>query len=80
MQTDVTNSAPEIDETITFGLGDMSPNSIQISLILTDDQVALEAVEMFRVNLEIITGTNIVMLGIPDETTINVIDNDGEIC
>ena len=77
MQTDVTNSAPAIDETITFGIGDVPPDCIQISLTLTDDQVALEAVETYTASLEIITGTNIVMLGAPEETNINIIDDDG---
>ena len=80
MQTDVTNSAPAIDETITFGIGDVPPDSIRISLTLTDDQVALEAVETYTASLEIITGTNIIVLGAPEETLINVIDDDGENC
>ena len=80
MQTDVTNSAPAIDETITFGIGDVPPDSFQISLTLTDDQVALEAVETYTASLEIITGSNIVILGAPEETNINIIDNDGENC
>ena len=80
MQTDVTNSAPAIDETITFGIGDVPPDRFQISLTLTDDQVALEAVETYTASLEIITGSNIVMLGAPEETNINLIDDDGENC
>ena len=79
MQTDVTNSAPAINETIIFGIGDVPPDSFRISLTLTDDQVAFEVVEMYTASLEIISGTNIVMLGTPEETVINII-GDGENC
>lgn len=79
LQTDVAISAPRIEETIIFpgrGTVDVPVNSIPISFTLTDDEIALEAIEMYIARLEIVTGTG-VMLSTP-EATINIVDDDGE--
>ena len=74
------NSAPGIDTIVTFNAGDASPDEFSISIPLTDDDIALEDIEMYTARLEIVGSPNVVvMLGIPDETVINVVDDDGKI-
>ena len=77
-QTNILASASAVNETITFLSGVGAPNSIFVNISLTDDQVALEAVERYIVGLEIALDTSTaIRIGSPSTTVINVLDNDG---
>lgn len=75
-QTDIERSADKIDATIEFQAGAQAPNIALVTFNLTDDEVALEAVETFVVTLEILTLTDIVQPGL-QQTVVNVMDSDG---
>lgn len=78
IQTNIVRSAAVIDEVVVFQAGTNAPSSIAVTFDLTDDDVALEEIETFVVDLEILNNlNNIVMPGIPEKTTINVLDDDG---
>ena len=77
-QTNVLASATAVNETVTFQSGVGAPNSVFVSIPLTDDQVALEAVESYIIRLEIALDTFVaIRIGFPSTTVINVLDNDG---
>lgn len=77
-QTNILASASAVNETITFLSGVGAPNSIFVNISLTDDQVALEAVEWYIIGLEIALDTSTaIRIGSPNTTFINVLDNDG---
>ena len=77
-QTNVLASATAVNETVTFQSGVGAPNSVFVSIPLTDDQVALEAVESYIIHLEIALDTFVaIRIGFPSTTVINVLDNDG---
>ena len=51
--------------------------SVTLALNLTDDEDALEAIEMYQLTLTIPETTRGVVLGEPMVTTINILDDDG---
>ena len=55
----------------------MDPGSIDIAFPLTNDEVALEAVERYSVTFEILTSTGQVIPGMIQQTEVNVLDTDG---
>ena len=77
-QTNILASASAVNETVTFQSGVGAPNSVSVSISLTDDQVALEAVESYIIRLEVALDTfTAIRIGSPSTTVINVLDNDG---
>ena len=77
-QTDVVVSADGLnDRIVEFSAGDSAPNSIPIDFDITDDEIGLEAVERYNASFTIIFSEGIVIPGIPETTTINVLDDDG---
>ena len=46
-------------------------------MTINDDQVGLEAVEMFPVSLALSQPSQAVAVGTPDTTIVNIIDDDG---
>jgi hypothetical protein len=75
-QTDVAVSAEGMNTTVTFEAGTSAPNSISIPFGINDDEVGLEAVEMYTVTFEILALTNLVQPGMPMEAIINIIEVD----
>lgn len=76
-QTNIEQSAAGIDQVVTFGAGPDAPNSISITFDLTDDDVALEAVERYVASLSVVDPSSGVRVVQPSVTTINVLDDDG---
>ena len=76
-QTDVEVSGVGVDTIITFGAGPAAPDVIRVNVTINDDQVGLEAVEMFPVSLELSQPSQAVAVGTPDTTIVNIIDDDG---
>ena len=76
-QTDVEVSGVGVDTVITFGAGPAAPDVIRVNVTINDDQVGLEAVEMFPVSLELSQPNQAVAVGAPDTTIVNIIDDDG---
>ncbi len=76
-QTDIVASGAAVNETDTFILGGNSIISIDIAL--TNDDVALEAVEQYILTLSLPAGTTGIEI-LPSEatTTINILDDDGK--
>lgn len=56
---------------------DGSGPSLALALNLTDDEDALEAIEMYQLTLTIPVTTRGVVSGDPIVTTINILDDDG---
>lgn len=79
MQTDIVRSADGINEVIEFQGGPNAPNIIRVYFNLTDDEVALEAVETYEVTLDVLSSQDIVQIGTPEQTTVEVLDPDGKI-
>ena len=71
-------SAPAINELITFGAGPSAPDTLTVTFPLTDDDVALEDVERFFVDLTVETPGSGVLVVQPERTRINVLDDDGK--
>lgn len=57
--------------------GQGSGLSLALALNLTDDEDALEAVEMYQLTITIPETTRGVVSGEPVVTTINILDDDG---
>ncbi len=72
-------SASGFDEVVTFEAGSDADNSITVQFTLTDDEVALEAIESYIGSLDIVGNPEGVTLGMIDTTTVNVQDDDGEL-
>lgn len=72
-QTNIEQSADDIDEVIRFGPGS---SSITVQFDLTDDDVALEDVEQYFVDLSVPPGSGALVVQ-PERTQINVLDDDG---
>jgi hypothetical protein len=60
--------------TLVFSAGQQS---MSLALNLTDDEDALEAIEMYQLSLTIPETTRGVVSGEPIVTTINILDDDG---
>ena len=76
-QTNIEQSAAGIDQVVTFGAGPDAPNTISIMFNLTDDDVALEAIERYVASLSVVDSSSGVIVTQPSVTTINVLDDDG---
>ena len=50
---------------------------LSIQIPLTDDDIALEAIERYDVNLEIVGSPTNIAIGRHEMTTVNVLDQDG---
>ena len=70
-------SADGIDELLTFGAGADAPNRTDIVFNITDDDVALEAIERYIASLEVLPGSLGVQVGDPSETSVAILDDDG---
>ena len=70
-------SGERVDTIITFDAGPGAPNVIQVPVTINDDQVGLEAVEMFSVSLALTQPSDAVMVATPNVTVVNIIDDDG---
>ena len=70
-------SGVRVDTTVTFGAGPAAPSVIDVVVQINDDQVGLEAVEMFSVSLALTQPSDAVEVGQPDVTVVNIIDDDG---
>ena len=77
-QPNIERSAPEINRLITFEAGFGAPDRITIYFPLTDDDIALEDVERFFVDLSVETPDSGVVVVSPERTRINVLDDDSE--
>ena len=78
MQADVVISAGGIRKTVTFEAGPGAPDNITVYFNITDDNVALEAVEMFEVELSLPQqNPSVVQLGDISVTTVTILDDDG---
>ncbi len=64
---------------VTFEAGPDADNSITVQFTLTDDDVALEAIESYIGSLDIVGNPEGVILGMIDTTIVNVRDDDGEL-
>ncbi len=64
---------------VTFEAGPDADNSIIVQFTLTDDDIALEAIESYIGSLDIVGNPEGVTLGMVDTTTVNVRDDDGEL-
>ncbi len=62
---------------VTFEAGPDADNSITVEFTLTNDEVALEAVESYVGTLDIVGNPEGVTIGMIATTTINVEDDDG---
>ena len=71
-------SVDNIDTEIEFQAGLSAPDSIFITFNLSDDEVALEATEMYEVSLEVVTARGIVQLGAQDQTVVSILDTEGK--
>ncbi len=67
-----------MNQEVTFGAGPSAPNFIPISFGINNDEIGLEAVEMYIASFEIISSVGNVMCGSPEQTTINVLDDDSK--
>ena len=67
-----------MDQTIQFGAGPSAQDVLSIQIPLTDDDIALEAIERYDVNLEIVGSPTNIVIGRHEMTTVNVLDNDGK--
>lgn len=76
-QTDIEVSASGLSEQVTFEAGPGTPDSISVRIDLTDDDVALEAVEQYMASLVLPANATGVRLLEPRTTEINVLDDDG---
>ena len=70
-------SGEPVDTIITFDAGPGAPDVIQVPVTINDDQVGLEAVEMFSVSLALTQPSDAVMVVSPDVTVVNIINDDG---
>ena len=77
-QRNIERSAAGINEIITFPAGPDGPNTIRVSFNLTDDDVALEDIESYVVDLTVQPSSPGVTVEEPERTRINVLDDDGE--
>ena len=75
-QSDVVISADGINEILTFGAGADAPNRSDIVFNITDDDIALEAVERYIALLEVLPGSLGVQVGDPSETSVAILDDD----
>ena len=73
VQTDVAQSAPAIDTTLSFAPSD---SALSVNFDLSNDAVALEAVESFSVGLEVVTAPADLNVTVSGPATINVVDDD----
>ncbi len=63
---------------VTFEAGPDADNSITVEFTLTDDDIALEAIESYIGTLVIMGNPEGVTIGVIATTTVNVEDDDGE--
>lgn len=72
----IVQSAASVDTVITFLAGQTAPDVINIPINITDDDVALEAIESYVASLEIIQPAPNVLIGAHPTTSVNVLDED----
>ena len=77
VQPDVVPSIPAIDTTVMIAAGTMV-TIVSVPLTIQDDDISLENVERVGFELELPMGVSGVVVGTPDTTFVNVIDDDGE--
>ena len=63
---------------VTFEAGPDADNSIIVEFTLTDDDIALEAIESYVGTLDTVGNPEGVTIGMIATTTVNVEDDDGE--
>ena len=63
-------------QTITFGAGPSAQNVTSVQINITNDEIALEAIERYDINLEIVGSITNVVTGRHEMTTVNVLDED----
>ena len=73
-QTDIERSAAGINKTLTFPA---SNSSLTFEFPLTDDDVGLEAVELYTASLELVDSPDNVSLCFWSQTSVTVMDDDG---
>ena len=57
---------------------EQNANSVVISFNITDDPVALEDTELYLLRLELVTIDPLISIGPPAESSVAILDNDGE--
>ncbi len=67
-----------MNQVVTFDAGSSALNSIPINFNINDDEIGLEAVEMYIASFDIISSVGNVVRGMPEQTTINVLDDDSK--
>ena len=72
----IQQSATAMNQIITFDAGPSAQDVIAISINITNDDIALEAIESYVVNLEIVGSPTNVVIGRHEVTTVNVLDED----
>ena len=71
-------SGVRADTTATFGAGPDADSVIDVVVQINDDQVGLEAVEMFSVSLALTQSSDAAEVGQPNVAVISIIDDDGK--
>ena len=69
-------SAAVLNEILTFEAGPSAPNVLNVQITITDDLVALEAIESYVASLEILGTPDNVIIGQHHKTTVSVHDDD----
>ena len=72
----IQQSAAAVDQIITFKAGSSAVDAIAIQIPITDDDIALEIIESYDVNLEIVGSLPNVVIGRHEMTIVNVLDED----
>ena len=67
-------SGGSVDQTIEFAANSVAQSSVQVSVSITDDDIALENVEQYPLSLRNPSITNNVVLG--GDTEISITDDD----
>ena len=67
-----------MDQTITFDAGTSAQDVIAIQILITNDDIGLEAIEIYDVNLEIVGSPTNVGIGRHEMTTVSVLDEDSK--
>ena len=73
-QENVVISGGSVDQTIEFAVNSVAQSSVQVSVSITDDDIALENVEQYPLSLHNRSITNNVVLG--GDTEISITDDD----
>ena len=78
-QTDVEISAEGLnDQEVEFPAGGSRIEFIDITFRINDDDIGLEAIEMYVASFEIISAMGIVEPVAPETTVINILDDDSK--